>query len=106
MRLIAFRFCVRSKQDSATGKAPDVTQRLREERAFPKKPAGGYVPDATTAVRIADAVLIPIYEAKQVGYENPFHLRWMEMCRPSLALLIANNRKGHLRRWSSGSPTI
>jgi hypothetical protein len=52
---------------------PDVTQRLREERAFQKKPAGGYVPDATTAVRIAEAVLIPIYGAKQVGYEKPFN---------------------------------
>jgi hypothetical protein len=47
---------------------PDVTQRLREERAFQKKPAGGYVPDATTAVRIADAVLIPTYGVKRIGY--------------------------------------
>ena len=52
---------------------PDVTQRLREERVFQKKPAGGYVPDATTAVRITEAVLIPVYGAKQVGYERPFN---------------------------------
>lgn len=52
---------------------PDTTKRLREERAFQKKPARGYVPDATTAVRIAEAVLIPIYGAKQIGYEKPFH---------------------------------
>jgi hypothetical protein len=52
---------------------PDTTQRLREERVFQKKPAGGYVPDATTAVRIAEAVLIPIYGAKQIGYEKPFN---------------------------------
>lgn len=51
---------------------PDVTQRLREEKAFERKPARGYVPDATTAVRIAEAVLVPVYGAKQVGYEKPF----------------------------------
>jgi hypothetical protein len=51
----------------------DTTKRLREERVFQKKPARGYVPDATTAVRIAEAVLTPIYGAKQVGYEKPFN---------------------------------
>jgi hypothetical protein len=33
------------------------------------------VPDAETAVRVAEAVFIPIYEEKQVGREKPFHAR-------------------------------
>ena len=49
---------------------PDVIQRLREERGFQKTPVNGYVPDPTTAVRIAEAVLIPICGAKQIAYEN------------------------------------
>jgi hypothetical protein len=35
------------------------------------KPKDGYVPDARTAVRIAEAVLIPIYGAKQIHSEKP-----------------------------------
>ena len=35
------------------------------------KPKDGYVPDAKTAVRIAEAVLIPIYGAKQIDSEKP-----------------------------------
>ena len=51
----------------------DVTQRLHEERLLQKKPKDGYVPNASTAVRIAEAVLIPVYGAKQIGYEKPFN---------------------------------
>jgi hypothetical protein len=51
----------------------DVTQRLREERSLQKKPKDGYVPDASTAVRIAEAVLIPVYGADQIGSEKPFN---------------------------------
>jgi hypothetical protein len=32
-----------------------------------------FVPDATTAVRVAEAVLIPVYEEKQIATERPFH---------------------------------
>jgi hypothetical protein len=35
------------------------------------KPKDGYVPDAKTAVRIAEAVLIPIYGGKQIDSEKP-----------------------------------
>lgn len=52
---------------------PNVIQHLREEREFQTKPVNGYVPDTTTAVRIAEAVLIPIYGTKQIAYEKPFH---------------------------------
>jgi NTF2 fold immunity protein of polymorphic toxin system component len=37
------------------------------------KPKAGYVPDSVTAVKIAEAVLIPVYGEKQVTSERPFH---------------------------------
>ena len=36
------------------------------------KPSSGYVPDSVTAVRIAEAVLIPVYGQKQIESEEPF----------------------------------
>jgi hypothetical protein len=33
----------------------------------------GYVPDEATAVRIAEAVFIPIYGEKRLHAEQPFH---------------------------------
>jgi hypothetical protein len=36
------------------------------------KPKEGYVPDSATAVRIAEAVLIPVYGDKQIEPEKPF----------------------------------
>jgi hypothetical protein len=36
------------------------------------KPKPGYVPDSSTAVRIAEAVLIPVYGEKQIASERPF----------------------------------
>ena len=38
-------------------------------------PKNGYVPDEATAVRIAEAVFIPIYGEKQVKSEGPFYAR-------------------------------
>jgi hypothetical protein len=36
------------------------------------KPKAGYVPDKATAIRIAEAVLIPVYGEKQIKSEQPF----------------------------------
>jgi len=36
------------------------------------KPKVGYVPDKTTATKIAEAVLIPVYGEKQIESERPF----------------------------------
>ena len=36
------------------------------------RPPRDYVPDSATAVRIAEAVLIPVYGQKQVENEKPF----------------------------------
>jgi hypothetical protein len=37
------------------------------------QPKNGYVPDAATAVKIAEAVLAPIYGEKQIEFERPFN---------------------------------
>jgi len=37
---------------------------------FPKT---GFVPDAKTAIAIAEAILVPIYGQKQIASERPFH---------------------------------
>jgi hypothetical protein len=39
------------------------------------RPKEGYVPDSVTAVRIAEAVLIPVYGQKQIASEEPFTAR-------------------------------
>src|SRR5579862_4165098 len=39
----------------------------------PRGPASGYVPDATTAVKIAEAVLVPVFGEKRIAAERPFH---------------------------------
>ncbi|MFY9645202.1 MAG: NTF2 fold immunity protein [Terriglobales bacterium] len=36
------------------------------------RPKEGYVPDSTTAVKIAEAVLVPVYGEKQIDSEQPF----------------------------------
>jgi len=36
------------------------------------RPKDGYVPDSTAAVRIAEAVLVPVYGKKQIASEEPF----------------------------------
>ena len=35
-------------------------------------PTAGYVPDAATAVKIAEAVLIPVYGEQRIASERPF----------------------------------
>ena len=42
-------------------------------RAENYKPAAGYVPDANTAIRIAQAVWEPIYGEREIQSERPFH---------------------------------
>jgi len=50
---------------------------LLTSSAFPQAnvgyvPPAGYVPDAKTAINIAEAVLIPVYGKKQIESERPF----------------------------------
>lgn len=37
------------------------------------RPPQGYVPDSSTAIKIAEAVWEPIYGQKQIQSEKPFH---------------------------------
>ncbi|MHC5061951.1 MAG: YbbC/YhhH family protein [Planctomycetota bacterium] len=39
------------------------------------KPPSGYIPDAQTAIRIAEAVWIPIYGKKQIEKQRPFNAK-------------------------------
>ena len=41
------------------------------------RPSAGFVPDSSTAVKIAEAVLIPVYGEKEIESERPFtaHLK-------------------------------
>ncbi len=41
-------------------------------------PKDGYVPDAETAIRIAEAVWIPIYGAKSIEGQKPFRVQLLE----------------------------
>lgn len=47
-------------------------------------PPQGFVPDAATASRIAEAVWIPIYGEKHIAAEKPFKVTLREMCGPLL----------------------
>lgn len=51
--------------------AQDLPKRS-EQKAQGEVPADGYVPDATTATSIAEAVLIPIYGKQNIQGEKPF----------------------------------
>ncbi len=39
----------------------------------PYTPKAGFVPDSTTAVKIAEAVLVPVYGQEKIESERPFH---------------------------------
>lgn len=42
-----------------------------ENSSYP--PKNGFVPDEATAIRIAEAILIPIYGEEEIKNERPFH---------------------------------
>lgn len=58
MRIIAALFCV------------FLTATLANDQNY--KPRSGFVPDSATALKIAEAVLIPVYGEKQIQSEQPF----------------------------------
>jgi hypothetical protein len=45
-----------------------------EEKKHSFQPEGGFVPNEITAIRIAEAVLIPIYGEKKINSEKPFKI--------------------------------
>ena len=58
--------------ETPTRTPAETVKHLQEIARLQKVPADGYVPDAKTAVRIAEAVLIPVYGMKQIAWEEPF----------------------------------
>jgi hypothetical protein len=48
------------------------SQELGETKELSVKPKDGFVPNPETAVKIAEAVLMPIYGEKQINAERPF----------------------------------
>ena len=61
MRMVAIALTLSSVAVTAFGADP-----------YTVKPASGFVPDAVTAVRVAEAILIPIYGQTRVEGERPF----------------------------------
>jgi hypothetical protein len=60
------------------------------------KPAGGFVPNADTAVKIAEAVLVPVYGKDRIESERPFTAKLKRMsgrfkvrCTAQMVLSIA-----------------
>ena len=53
---------------------PGVDGGLRNSESTGQRfaPNGGFVPDQQTAVRVAEAILAPIYGEKQIALERPF----------------------------------
>jgi hypothetical protein len=37
------------------------------------QPKNGFIPDEQTAIKVAEAILSPIYGEKQIASEHPFH---------------------------------
>ena len=47
-------------------------QEPQEPKEASVKPKDGFVPNAETAVKVAEAVLVPIYGEKKISEERPF----------------------------------
>jgi hypothetical protein len=47
--------------------------RATQRQTKGNSPARGYVPDAVTAVKIAEAVLVPVYGEERIRSEEPFN---------------------------------
>jgi hypothetical protein len=48
------------------------SQEPQEPKEASVKPRGGFVPNAETAVKIGEAVLIPVYGEATINHERPF----------------------------------
>jgi hypothetical protein len=58
------------------------------------KPPDGYVPDSTTAIRVAEAVLVPIYGKKQIDSELPLNAELKDGVWTVTGTLHCPDRKG------------
>ena len=90
---------------------------LAEQGKDSYKPKDGYVPNATVAIKIAEAVLIPIYGEKVINDEKPFKAElkdgvWIvegtfycpegQTCKGGVAIVEISKDDGKILRVSHG----
>ena len=101
---------------SALAFAPVVLS-AQQEKPHSHAPEAGFVPDSATAVRIAEAIWIPIYGQAQIENERPFtaalkdgvwtvtgslHAAPGKMAKGGVALAEISQRDGRILRVSHG----
>jgi hypothetical protein len=70
------------------------------------KPEQGYVPDADTAVQIAEAVLVPVYGKKQIESEKPFNAELKNGVWTVSGTLRCPDGKGGTTTYCSGGVAV
>jgi len=101
---------------SALAFAPVVLS-AQQEKPHSYVPEAGFVPDSATAIRIAEAIWIPIYGQAQIEKERPFtaalkdgvwtvtgslHAAPGQMAKGGFALAEISQRDGRILRVSHG----
>jgi hypothetical protein len=92
-------------------------QAVQPEPKHSHTPVNGFVPDGATAVKIAEAVLVPIYSGTVVAKERPFRAKlvgevWIVEgtlscegaagCFGGVAIVEINRKDGRILRVSHG----
>jgi hypothetical protein len=92
-------------------------QAVQSEPKHSYTPVNGFVPDSATAVKIAEAVLVPIYSGSVVAKERPFRAKlvgevwivegtlqckWAARCSGGVAVVEINKKDGRILRVSHG----
>jgi hypothetical protein len=92
-------------------------QQAQPEAKHSYLPPNGYVPDSVTAIKIAEAVLVPIYSEREIAKERPFHAKlvgdvWTvegtlscaskDDCFGGVAVVEISKRDGRILRVSHG----
>lgn len=70
------------------------------------RPKEGFVPDKATAVKIAEAVLIPVYGKKQTASEWPFKARLKDGVWTVEGTLHCRDAKGHVTTACMGGVAV
>jgi hypothetical protein len=69
-------------------------------------PKEGYVPDSATAVKIAEAVLIPVYGKKQIESERPFRAKLKDNVWKISGTLHCSDGKGGITTHCVGGVAV
>jgi hypothetical protein len=56
-----------------SGTLPAQQAQLEPDHSY--LPFNGFVPDSVTAIKIADAILVPIYSERDIAKERPLHAK-------------------------------